>query len=245
MENALQNTAHEMQSETARKEVAVNIQEHLKYQQQHLSFDKQQKERRELTAFLQESGQLPALSIDWAIENFSTLDDNGDGAVTGVELLKHKKEGHYDQMMTKGLLLNYQEIKEAANGDCELGLSKDDLSSFVGSIGHDRKVDQVLQSEELRTDSLPATFIEAATQRVGEGAYAAAQRLLPNGTLSEIKALTTVLNEEYARATGDTSFDRRNMTVGYQFVNSENASRIFARSRALQAAYPDLCWNRR
>lgn len=244
MENVELGVSNGLKGDVGRNEVAVNIQEHLKYQERHLSFQAQQDERRELTAFLQESGQLPALSIDWAVENFSTIDDNQDGAITGVELLKHAKEGSYDQMMTKGLLLNYQAIKEATNGDCETGLTKDDLKSFLANVGQDRKVDQVLQSGEIRSESLPLGLIEAATQRVGEGAYAAAQRLLPNGTLAEIKALTITLNEEYARATGDTSFDRRNMTVGYQFINEENAARIFARSKALQATYPDSCWNR-
>ncbi len=236
----------EISSESSRAEVALNIQEHLNYQEQHLTAAEQKKERQELTAFLQESGQLPALSIDWAISNFSGIDENTDGSITGVELLKYKKDGSYDQMMMKGLLLNYQSIKEATHSDCDTsGLTKDDMKSFVENIGQDKKVDQVLQSEEKSTSSLPPSLLEAATQRVGEGAYAAAQRLLPNGTLAEIKALTTTLNEEYARATGDTTFDRKYMKVGYEFINEENAERIFARHKALQDLYPDLCLNNR
>lgn len=244
MENASSSSIgrSEITSESARSEVALNIQEHLKYQEQHLTPAEQKKERQELTAFLQESGQLPALSIDWAISNFPGIDEDADGSVTGVELLKFKKDGSYDQMMMKGLLLNYQSIKEATHSDCDKpGLTMDDMKSFVENIGQDGKVDQVLQSEEKHTSSLPSSLLEAATQRVGEGAYAAAQRLLPNGTLAEIKALTTTLNEEYARATGDTTFDRKHMKVGYEFINEENVDRIFARHKALQNLYPNLC----
>lgn len=243
----MENAANDSQSisEAGRHEVALNIQEHLNYQEHRLSQAEQLKERRELAGFLQETGQLPALSIDWAKSNFSEIDEDTNGTITAVELLKVKEDDSYDRIMVKGVLLNYQAIEDSKQDDCEEpGLTKEELKAFVDNRDQEKNSLRTLKLEEETIYSLPPSLVDAATQKLGEGAYAAAQRLLPNGTLSEIKSLCETLNEEYARATGDTTADRRNMKVGHRFINEENLERIFSSSQALQSAYPDLCWKR-
>lgn len=243
----MENAANDSQSisETGRREVALNIQEHLNYQEHRLSQTEQLKERRELAGFLQETGQLPALSIDWAQSNFSEIDEDTSGTITAVELLKLNKDDSYDRIMVKGLLLNYQAIEDSKQDDCEEpGLTKEELKEFVDNRDQENKSVRTLTLEEETFYALPPSLVEAATQKMGEGAYATAQRLLPHGTLSEIKSLSETLNKEYARTTGDTTADRRDMKVGHRFINEENLERIFSKSQALQSAYPDLCWKR-
>lgn len=73
-----------------------------------------------------------------------------------------------------------------------------------------------------------------ATQRVGEGPYQVASRLLPGASHGEIMELTKAMKNDYQQTTGDRTDRMAHMQVGEHLINRQNLQRILAKSLALQ-----------
>jgi|GEM_PF-1389283 len=81
---------------------------------------------------------------------------------------------------------------------------------------------------------LPDRLLRDATQRVGEGPYQVAERLLPGASHREIMELTRALKRDFQERTGDHSDRMVTMKVGERFITSENLDRILSQSPALR-----------
>lgn len=89
------------------------------------------------------------------------------------------------------------------------------------------------EAREAMNESITDVF-RGATQRVGEGPYQVAARLLPGASHREIIELTRAMKNDYQQRTGDHSDRMAHMKVGEHLINPENLERILAKSPALQ-----------
>ncbi|MCA9800996.1 MAG: hypothetical protein KC777_03365 [Cyanobacteria bacterium HKST-UBA02] len=89
-------------------------------------------------------------------------------------------------------------------------------------------------TEPCDAPALPDRLMKDATQRVGEGPYQVAERLLPGASHKEIMELTRALKRDFQERTGDHSDRMITMKVGERFITPENLDRILSQSPALR-----------
>lgn len=94
-------------------------------------------------------------------------------------------------------------------------------------------VPRVYEGRDAMNEAVSDVFRDA-TQRVGEGPYQVASRLLPGASHREIMELTRAMKNDYQQTTGDHTDRMDHMKVGEHLINPENLQRILAKSPALQ-----------
>ncbi|MBZ0186708.1 MAG: hypothetical protein K8F91_10705, partial [Candidatus Obscuribacterales bacterium] len=125
-----------------------------------------------------------------------------------------------------------EDMKETLNVP-QIWKPQEQLSPTRNRVGDDRLVNPPDQNHI--PDSGPTCdLINDARQRVGEGPYQVASRLLPGASHREIMELTRAMKNDYQDRTGDLSDRMKQMKVGEQFITEQNLEKILRQSPALQ-----------
>lgn len=119
-------------------------------------------------------------------------------------------------------------------------INKDELKAFSDKIpgGGGGGGDQA--AVEAKAAKLKQQIVTEATQAGGEGPYQAATRLLPNGSPSEVAALTKLLKKSYQDMNNDHTDTLAKLPVGYNWLNEKNMQDILSKSPALAHRMEEL-----